>query len=166
MILTHCDQPFWIAIVYNNDTYEYHFFNNSFNLHRLYYTYFNFSPSSSHYVETTSIFTRFIVPIVHKERQRSKTKVQQENNTGAISRISEIDTSSPATLCSDSTATADQYEKIARLIIPHEVLKNVGYISHVCKQVTIWQESHQTKIDPEKENIKEEGNPSTISLYT
>ena len=68
-IVTRRNQSFYIAIVWNNNTCEYHFFNNSFNLNRLYQIDFNFSPSSSQYVDTTSIFNRFIRPIVHEEQK-------------------------------------------------------------------------------------------------
>ena len=74
---------------------------------------FKFSRGYSHYLKTTAIFTWFIRHIVNEERQRINTKVQQENDTRAVSRIGEKENSSPATLCADSTAIADNYEKIA-----------------------------------------------------
>ena len=136
-IVAHHDQSFQIKIVQNNDTCEYHFFKNIVTLHRLYQTDFNFSSSSSHYVEITTRFTRFIRPIVHQERHRSKTEVQQKNDTRAISRIGETETSSPSISFSDSTEIYYQYEKIVGLIISPKALKKYRHASHLCQHVTI-----------------------------
>ena len=73
------------------------------------------------------------MPILHKERQRIKTKVKQENDTRALSRIGETDNLSPATSCADSTAIADRYEKIAGLVVPSKALKKGKHASHVCQ---------------------------------
>ena len=58
MIFTHFDQSFYIMIVYNNNTCECNFFKNSFTLHCLYLDRLQILPSSSHYIDTTSTFTR------------------------------------------------------------------------------------------------------------
>ena len=116
------------------DTCECNFFNNSFTLHRFYLDRLKLLLRYSYYEETTSTFTSFIKTIINEERQISKTEVQQENDTRAISRIGDTETSSPTTSSADSTAIADRYEKLVGLIITPRSLKKSRHANHIFQQ--------------------------------
>ena len=87
---------------------------------------------------------------IREARPKFNRKITREQ----FHNIGETDTSSPATFCSDSTAIADWYDKIAGQIIPPKALNNARHANHVWQQGIIRKEHHQTNIDLEIENRK------------
>ena len=92
-------------------------------------TYFQFFPQRKDYVNIYFVYQthRSLGTDQEKQGRSSTRKITRER----IRNLGETETSSPATLCADSTAIDDQYEIIARLIIPPKELKKVRHVSHV-----------------------------------
>ena len=66
--------------------------------------------------------------------REARPKFNRKTTRERFRDIGETETSSPATLCTNSTAIYYRYKKIAGLIIPPKVLKKGRHTSHVYQQ--------------------------------